>query len=240
MKRNSLLWFVFTLFALPLIVLTPSAQANCANELDASTMTELRANVRYQWQALQEQTTYPWGTARVYDTLVGDRITLTSAFDQLSGIQKQEALSALKLFGTSYRVYDSSGRLVSVQNDGCTRFTLLTERDRFRWYHNHAASSLPAGTTLEALRNAGTPDWRIVNYSISPEREQAVRLRFWNAIGFEQEANDWWISWVPELGYFEINVPPNYPFSILERFFQIAHPQYRYVIVTTDGTILPD
>ncbi|MEO1353353.1 MAG: hypothetical protein AAFW84_32095 [Cyanobacteria bacterium J06635_15] len=92
--------------------------------------------------------------------------------------------------------------------------------------------------TESQLRNAGYPSWRQVNFPIDPATEQAVRLGFWNSVGYEQ--SHWWIAWVPEHGYFEINVPENYDAERLEQYWQVADRNYRYVVLSRDGSQLAE
>ncbi|MEM9503513.1 MAG: phosphoribosylaminoimidazolesuccinocarboxamide synthase [Cyanobacteria bacterium P01_E01_bin.43] len=227
------------------------ATANCAGtpaslEWYEPVMTE-------HFQQLQSQSTYPWGEARVFDQIVGDRVLLTEAFETLNGPQKVQVLSTLigvdfqayltpeeyeqKLnepgIGPSpYDVVASDGRLVSAVYDGCTRDLLLTEQARFSWHYNSQGLDVPRSE----LRNAGQPSWRQVNFAIAPEDELAVRLGFWESVGYENF--DWWIAWVPEHGYFEVNVPENFDEARLQRYWQVADRNYRYVVVRADGTEL--
>ena len=69
------------------------ALANCSDPVGRREYWQ--GPMQRHWQQLQQLTTYPWGQARPYGTLTGDRITLTDAFEQLRGPQKQQVLDAL-------------------------------------------------------------------------------------------------------------------------------------------------
>ncbi|MEO0759904.1 MAG: phosphoribosylaminoimidazolesuccinocarboxamide synthase [Cyanobacteria bacterium J06648_16] len=230
------------------------AIANCAGTVGS-----------YEWhqpvlaehfQQIQARETYPWGTARVYDRLEDRRILLTDAFETLDGPDKRSAIATLLNFDfqdyltpeeyeqkftepgigpSPYPVVASDGRLVSAAYDGCTRFTLLTERDRFSWYYNDQGRGQPYNLPDELLRNVGA-EWRVNNFPITAAAERSVRLGFWNSVGYENR--DWWIAWVPEHGYFEVNVPENFDDDRLQRYWQVADRDYRYVVVRADGTTL--
>ncbi|BAU16088.1 hypothetical protein LEP3755_66550 (plasmid) [Leptolyngbya sp. NIES-3755] len=178
---------------------------------------------------------------KVIDSVSDRRITLTTAFDSLSGQDKRQVLRTLKLEGSTYEVYSADARLVSTQYDRCTHTYLLSERDRFRWYYTRNPIQLPTIEQLnEALRNAGRPSWRKVNQSISPENERRARVKFWQAIGYDKVNQGWWIAWVPEGGYFEINIRSTDSLARVKPYLATAFRQYRYVVVHTDGTPLYD
>ncbi len=86
---------------------------------------------------------------------------------------------------------------------------------------------------------ASSPEWHepMVTVPIAPAAERSVRLGFWNSVGYEQ--SDWWIAWVPEQGYFEIN-PEKYEAARPERYWQVADRSYPDVVVREDGTQLAE
>ncbi|MEM9163007.1 MAG: hypothetical protein AAGC54_08050 [Cyanobacteria bacterium P01_F01_bin.4] len=207
-------------------------------------------------QTLKQRDSYPWGTTQIYDRIEDSRIFMTGDFDDLSGPQKQQAIDAVLAFEASdylsevaleqfyssvtgpnpFEIYAIDKRILSGVYDGCTRFTLLTEKDRYGWYFNEVGRSLPRTINPDALRNVGQPDWRLVNFPIEANLEREVRLGFWRSVGYENAS--WWIAWVPEHGYFEVNVPENFDDQTLQDYWQVADPSYRYVVVRTDGTRL--
>ncbi|MBW4523144.1 MAG: hypothetical protein KME16_26185 [Scytolyngbya sp. HA4215-MV1] len=251
--RSSLLSIgVTVIFSLPV-------QANCADFI--SELEDVQPAMERLWQQVQQQTTYPWGQARPYAQLGEGRITLTPIFDRLTGTQKRQVLAQLRLENwavelltpeeaakirkvysnaipaamSPYQVFASDGRAVSMPYDGCTRLTLLTERDRFSWYTNRPVAT----ATPETLRNAGTPSWRKVKFAIAPAPEKTIRLKFWQTVGYDKYPLGWWIAWVPEQGQFEITVATNQPYqNTLQKFWQVAPRQYRYQVITTEGTML--
>ncbi|HEY9639062.1 MAG TPA: hypothetical protein V6C57_01185 [Coleofasciculaceae cyanobacterium] len=232
-----LLWLA-PIAAIQLLAATFPAQANCPGSVQP--VEAVQPQVQARWDELQRLATYPWGTARVYDRLQGDRITLAASFDQLRDAQKQEVLNLLRLGNYPHSVYASDGRLLSAVYDACTRFDMLTERARYSWYYNSIGRWLPTDLPREALRNAGHPFWRQVQVSISESQEQAIRNLFWNKMGYSQADSGMWIAWVPEQGYFEINVPNGYDVQQLAEFWGVAPHAYRYVVLSTDGTWLMD
>ena len=86
------------------------------------------------------------------------------------------------------------------------------------------------------MRNAGQSSWRQVNFPIAVEAEKAVRLGFWNSVGYG--SGGWWIAWVPEQGHFEVTVPKDFDYAKLQRYWQVANPSYTYVVLRDDGAQL--
>ncbi|MEM9152109.1 MAG: phosphoribosylaminoimidazolesuccinocarboxamide synthase [Cyanobacteria bacterium P01_F01_bin.3] len=142
---------------IPCLISAPSALANCNDRV--GTIEYYKPAMQRRWAQLQAQTTYPWGDARVYDTLEGSKIRLSPAFDKLS---RQEKKQAIELIGfdygeatlrqlltpvekqtqaghpggamSPYEVVTYDGRLVYTAFDGCTPMILLSERDRYSYY----------------------------------------------------------------------------------------------------------
>lgn len=249
------IWFIS---AWQLIFTTSSAQANCVDRI--AKLELVQPSMERLWQELQHKDQYPWGKKRPYGQLTGNKITLTADFDSLTGAQKKETLRMLHLSYSQnwfdlltpeeqqtalknpnmgamspYVVYGSDDRLISAPYDGCTRMTLLTEKARFSWYYLRISHQ---NDDQIMLRNVGNPPWRQVKFPISAEEEKSVRYLFWRIIGFDNSNPGWWIAWVPEKGYFEINVPRNYNQKLLQKFQKLVPVQYRYVIVADDGTLL--
>ncbi|WP_243397408.1 phosphoribosylaminoimidazolesuccinocarboxamide synthase [Crocosphaera subtropica] len=240
------------------MISVPVVLANCNDRV--ASLTLVQPIMERLWPKLKAENP-------IYAQLKDDSITLTEGFATLTGTQKQQALEPLKLgynnnwfeFLTPeekqsalqdrglgaispYRVYGSDGRLISVPYDGCTRLTLLTEKDRFSYYYQTLIyrNRLEVGQndiTPQMLRNAGQPSWRKVNVPISPQQEQQIRLQFWQTIGYDQVDEGWWIAWVPEQGHFEINVPVDYDKNPLQNYRQIASPKYKYVVIDNEGTL---
>lgn len=256
MKRSQKL-ILWLLTPVTLLTCLAPAQANCNDRI--ADITLVRPAVETLWNQLKAKTQYSWGAVRPYGDINGSRMTLTTEFDGMSGPQKTQVLEKLHLgYGNNwfklltppeqtnalqhpgmgalspYEVYAHDGRLLSVPYDGCTRTTLLTEKDRYSYYFltlRAESANDSKGVTAEMLRNAGQPQWRNVRFPITTAAERMTRLRFWQAVGYNQAG--WWIAWVPEQGHFEINVPTNN--QSLEKFWAIAPRQYKYVVVTADG-----
>jgi hypothetical protein len=156
--------------------------------------------VLQRWNSIKDDRSYFWGK-QILDAVRDRRLTLTIEFDRLSGPEKTQVISTLQLDGSSYDVYTSDGRLVSAQYDGCTpRKALLTERDRYGWYLTRPPVPMPFPMLLDALRNAGQPTWREVQFSIHHEDERKARLQFWQTVGYHRYNKGWWVAWVPEGG----------------------------------------
>jgi hypothetical protein len=240
LKRNLLylncLWLLPIAATINVIFVTAEAQANCPESVP--TLEQTQARVQQLWDELQEMKTYPWGAARVYESLKGDRITLSASFDPLLGSQKQEVFNLLQLYNSPHSVYASDGRLLSARYDGCTRFQMLTEKARYSWYYN--GGSVSSNVSRETLRNFGRPSWRQVRVAISEAEEKSVRNLFWNKLGYSQANKGMWIAWVPEHGYFEVNIPNGYNVKQLGQFWRVAPRKYRYIVLSADGTPLPN
>lgn len=234
---NSLLLTIMT------VLIATKAQANCSQTTAKLELVQ-PAMERY-FQQLQQKTQFPWGKVQPYGKLSGDRITLTPEFDRLTGNQKQQVLELLISPGYSlfneqekaeslknsdflgalpYSVFANDGRAVSIVYDGCIgNVTLLTEFSRYQmdWY----SRPLPN---------------RQIRFPISPAQEKAVKKNFWRTVGYKQQDIQW-IAWVPERGYFEINV---YNDAInryqrrLNKFWQVAPQKYRYVVLDQNGNLL--
>ncbi len=232
-------------FLLPIIVVASCvtfaspdpAQANCAGF--GRPPEQVNAEVRQRVNQLKTNSSEFFGQKML--GVMGDRrITLTPAFDPLTGPDKRQVLNTLKLEGSTYEVYAADGRLVSAQYDGCTRTHLLTERDRYSWYLNHPPAQMPLPMLRDALRNPGQPRWRKVNQSVHPEDERRARFKFWETVGYDKAKQGWWIAWVPEGGYFEVTVGNADGLTQLKPYLANAFRQYRYVALTSDGTPLYD
>ncbi|MEM9003031.1 MAG: phosphoribosylaminoimidazolesuccinocarboxamide synthase [Cyanobacteria bacterium P01_F01_bin.86] len=248
--------FYSTAIATNLLITVP-VFANCADTVGS--LEYFQPAMERHWQQLQTQTDYPWGAERPYGELMDDRIVLTAAFDTLEGNQKDQAIDLLWRAGNGglhglltpeekarpglgalppYRIFTHDGRLVHAAYDGCTPVQMLTERDRYDYYYNRLPYDFETGdqASFEDLRNAGQPFWRTVQFPIAAAEESAIRLSFWNAVGYAKVDQGWWIAWVPEQGHFEVNVSADYDPADLQRFWRVAPIDYRYVVVTTDGT----
>ncbi len=178
-----------------------------------------------------------WEGVKPFGQLKGDRIYLTTAFNQLSATKKRRVLSLLLLdygeysplihlmnpkyrFQTSkqtgsmlpYWVYTSEGRVVSLPYNACNRMTVLTEYERSR------------------LSFLGLKLKRVQRYPMSRWQQENIKKLFWNAVGYEQ-AGDYWIAWVPEKGRFEIDVPSKNHAQILNDFWKVAPQYYRYDVI---------
>ena len=246
---------------LNLALMAPPALANCSDMIGR--LEYFQPAMERLFQQLQDRTDYPWGTSRPYGTWNGDRITLTPEFDTLDGTQKRQVIQLLRLgYGENpalhdlltpeewerpgigalspYKVFGDDGRLIHTAYDGCTPVQMLTERDRFEYYYN----ALPwepdtdQRARFEDLYNGGEPFWRTLNFPLAATEERSLRIRFWETVGYDKANQDWWIAWVPEHGYFEINVPTPYDAGVLDTFWQVAPEQYRYAVLASDGTPL--
>ncbi|MFK0730966.1 MAG: hypothetical protein ACIWVG_07315 [Gloeotrichia echinulata HAB0833] len=252
MLKIQLLFLSLSAATLNLIVTSLPARANCTEQI-ASSEIVIKAMQRH-WQDLQQQKIYPWGETRPYDKLSGNLITLTPAFDKLRGEQKQQVITEVLAYkitpeerknagdylGTypPHSVYANDGRIVFYPYDGCTPLTLFTEKQRYSSYFYRSAFNSNKSKIEQESRNVGQAPGRKVRFPITATQEKKIRLLFWKTIGYEQINQEWWIAWVPENGYFEINLKRDYDKQLLQKFLQTAPRQYRYVLVATDGTFL--
>lgn len=256
-KKNPL--WQWSALALTWAIAASPALANCSDQ--PASPDWYQPAISEHLQRLESQSESPIAGADVYDRIEGDRIFLTANFDTLTGPQKTAAINAAtgivltdyyspeeleqkttppgsEGIGTfPFDLIASDGRTVSAVYDGCTLFTLLTEKDRFDYYYTRQFGNFGQTTgSAMHIRNAGTPSWRTVNVPIDGNTELAVRLGFWESVGYEN--TDWWIAWVPETGKFEVNVPENFEYDRLQRYWQVADREYNYVVVREDGTRL--
>ncbi|NJM99399.1 MAG: hypothetical protein HC800_21695 [Phormidesmis sp. RL_2_1] len=218
-------------------ILARPAAANCAGGPPIEPINQAALE---RLNRIRDDRSYFFGQEMI-DSVEGNVVILTAAFDAFTGPDKQQILRQLELEGSSYLVRAADGRLLSAQYDPCTtRVPLLTERDRFGWYLNRSPVNLPYAQLGEALRNAGNPSWRRVTTSISPTTERQIRLQFWQRVGYTQYNQGWWIAWVPEGGYFEITVVRADDLALANRFIENASQDYNYVVLASDGTRLAD
>ncbi len=261
-KIQFLLITLVTCFGM--LVTAREARATCIET--PSTLEDVQPTFVRYLQQLRSSTTFPWGNVQPYADISGDRIILTPEFEQLTGPQKQQVIDLLKLYTwhnelvtpdeaaaimarnngfipvgvPPYGVYASDGRAVSLAYNACERFTLLTEAARYSFYYNRSPAD---DATRDGLRNAGQPSWRWVNFPISSVQEKAVRLKFWRTVGYNNSNGVDWIAWVPEHGYFEINVRSQvgdrYK-NTLRQFWRVAPRQYRYVVIDSEGTLVEE
>ncbi|MEO1295363.1 MAG: hypothetical protein AAFW75_06080 [Cyanobacteria bacterium J06636_16] len=250
--------FASTAIALNVFIVAP-AFANCLETLPSTDYLE-PAMARH-WQQLQDETTYPWGTARPYGELTGDHIVMTPAFDALTGPQKNQVLDLLNIENAPalrdlltpeeripreesglyppYTVAAHDDRMLYRAYNACRPMRLLTERDRYSYYFFSRFPRHPEtdeAASYEDLRNAGQPFWRDVQFPLAVADERSLRLSFWEAVGYDKANQGWWIAWVPEQGHFEIVVSEDYSPADLQRFWQVASDEYSYVVMTTGGT----
>lgn len=237
-QKSKLLHLVIFIGLLLLAVAGP-AQANCADTI--ASVELVQPGMERLWQQLQKQTQYPWGKARPFGILGKGRVTLTPAFNRLNGDQKRQVLAMLHV-GSGYhelltpqerkaageypgalspfRVYDSDGRILALPYDGCTMMFALTEYERYQIAKSRGSS--------EGLGLSATEE--IV--------EKKMRSQFFKVISWDKAQAGYWIAWVPQTKYFEINVPGHYDQAALNRFWKVASRGYRYVVLSTDGTAL--
>lgn len=178
-----------------------------------------------------------WEGIQPFDRLDGKKIYLTPAFDRLEAEKKKHLLSLLLLnYGeykpllqllpmayaerlersggtmSPYEVYTADGRMISMPYNGCNRMTALTEYERSR------------------LSFLGFRPSRSLRYPMSRWQQEQVKKAFWQTVGY-QHAGDYWISWVPETGRFEIDVPSLNHNRQLKSFWKQAPAYYRYMVV---------
>jgi len=178
-----------------------------------------------------------WEGIQPFGRLENDAIYLTPEFESLTASQKRHILSLLLLEYGDYKalltlmsaevrrqlllnqgamlpyiVYSADGRVISIPYNACNRLTVLTEYERSR------------------LGFLGIQVTRSQRYPMSRWQQEQVKKLFWNALGYDR-AGDYWIAWVPERGYFEVNVPATGHQELLSRFWAVAPNYYRYVVV---------
>ena len=231
------------IFIMALIVLMAQfpAYSNCLEIM--TDVNVLKAPMERLLQKVKDEKGYNF-------TLKKNIITLTPEFDKLTGKQKMEILSMLNLAGQTkdwgdfltpeekksmdakgeliyagipFDVYASDGRPVLMVYDTCNTFTLFTEYDRHQMLFR--LHEMP----------------RKIKFPLSAKKENVVKRKFWEIAGYKNEG-DYWISWVPELGYFEIDIPSAKELNgkFMTRFKKIAPKGYKYVVLDSTGTTLSE
>ena len=164
----------------------------------------------------KRQKHFAWGTVQPYGEVIGNSMLLTPAFSKLNATQKLQVLATLP---GDFMIFTSDWQLLYYYYDFCTgAFNLLTE------YSRHQLSYM----------GRGTPD--IVNFPLTAYQQKKVIDRFWSRIGYAQEG-EYWISWVPGGGYFEV-MQPNASPAALAAFWPVALRGYRYRIIDKSGDLL--
>jgi len=112
-------------------------------------------------------------------------------------------------------VVSADGRLVSAPYNGCTRCTMLTELDRFRF----------VSSCRELARSNRFP--------LAARNDKAIRTAFWKFITKRYpRAKIEWIAWVPECGYFEIDIKKKHDGPLareaVAQFFRSLSHRYKY------------
>ena len=196
------------------------AFANCPDGGAGSPDEAAIAQAEKSFAELRQQKTFPWGRVQPYGEVIGNAVTLTPAFDTLNAGQKYQVLDSLPI-SAGFLVFSSDWRLLWYYYDFCTgAFTLLTEYDRHRL----------------SYMGRGMPD--IVRYPLTGHQQKITVSRFWSLIGY-QKAGEYWISWVPGGGYFEVMVPAAQR-AKLARFWQVTPRGYRYRVIDQVGNILAE
>jgi len=260
---TSSIFTAFLLSPLVLLALITPVRSNCVDDIsDPDFATPL---FKRWFDQLKSRQSFPWGTVNPYDRFRDGRVYFNSDFDTLTVHQRMEVFDLLHLdlggktwyqlvqyylpnrelegidpvrIGARhpFAVYGSDGRLLSPVYDGCTRMLTLTERARFQWYS--LRGEVPPRHQNTVNRNTGYPSWRKVRYPITPQHELGVRQSFWRQIGwsYEREYRGWWIAWVPEHGWFEINIPSSSELPLLRKRFLNRPPQgWKFVVTDQSG-----
>lgn len=210
-------------------LMVPSAQAACESQFIESEAMQ-KAYTTYFEKLKAEK----WEGILAFDRMSYQKIYMTPKFDKLKADAKKRILSLLLLdYGEylqlnpllsiearrelkgsmlPYAVYTADGRILSAAYNPCNRLITLTEYERSR------------------LPFLGINIQRVQRYPMAPSIQEGIEKIFWKTVGYEQ-AGEYWIEWVPEKGYFEIDVPSLNHNAVLEAFWkQIPNP-YRYLIV---------
>jgi len=177
-----------------------------------------------------------WEGIMPFEAMLGKKIYLSRAFENLSRPQKKRILELLLLgYGEytpllrllepselkklpknrgamlPYEVYTSDGRILSYPYNACNRLSTFNEYER------------------ERLPFFGIKLLRTQRYPLRRSAQERVKRIFWESLGYEK-ARKYWIAWVPESGYFEIDVPTVHYEGVLNSFLSTA-PGYYYTVV---------
>lgn len=206
-----------------------AAQATCESQF--ITHTPLKKAFGKYFDKLKAQ---KWEGVEAFDRINYQKIYMRPAFDNLKADAKRRVLSLLLLdYGEytqllplldkkdlksvsgsmfPYAVYTADGRVLSAAYNPCNRLITLTEYERSR------------------LPFLGVNVQRVQRFPLAPDTQEDIEKRFWKAIGYDK-AGDYWIEWVPEKGYFEIDVPSRNHNALLKDFWQNVPKAYRYLVV---------
>ncbi len=209
--------------------MAPAAQGACESQF-LSTPAMQQAFAQY-FAKLKAQ---KWEGIVAFDRLQNQKIYMTPRFDKLQAEAKKRILGLLLLdYGEyvqllpllpegdrrtlqgsmlPYTVYAADGRVLSAAYNPCNRLTTLTEYERSR------------------LPFLGINIQRVQRFPMGAALQARTKKLFWSILGYEQ-AGDYWIEWVPEKGFFEIDVPSRNHNQYLETFWESMPTAYRYLVV---------
>lgn len=224
-------WTCLSLIGSLGMVLSYPGAAQAACESKFITHTPFKEAFGQYFNKLKAQ---KWEGVQAFGRMSYSKIYMTPAFNHLKADAKRRTLSLLLLdYGEytqllplldkaelstltgsmlPYSVYTADGRILSSAYNPCNRLVTLTEYDRSR------------------LPFLGINIQRVQRYPLSSEVQEDIKKRFWKAVGYDN-AGDYWIEWVPEKGYFEIDVPSRNHNALLNAFWQSVPKAYRYQIV---------
>jgi hypothetical protein len=219
---------ILSLFSL-MLGYPEAARATCESQF--ITHAPLKKAFQQYFNKLKAQ---KWEGVEAFDRMSSPKIYMSPAFDNLKADAKRRVLSLLLLdYGEytqllplldkkelkslsgsmfPYGVYTADGRVLSSAYNPCNRLITLTEYERSR------------------LPFLGVNVKRIQRFPLAPDTQEDIEKRFWKTIGYDN-AGDYWIEWVPEKGYFEIDVPSRNHNTLLKNFWQSVPRAYRYLIV---------
>lgn len=206
-----------------------AAQAACESQF--INHAPLKSAFQQYFEKLKAQ---KWEGVEAFSHISYQKIYMKPAFDKLKAEAKRRVLSLLLLdYGEytqllplldagslkslngsmfPYAVYTADGRILSAAYNPCNRLITLTEYERSR------------------LPFLGVNIQRVQRFPLSPEIQEDIEKRFWKAVGYDN-AGDYWIEWVPEAGYFEIDVPSRNHNALLQDFWKSVPRAYRYLVV---------
>ncbi|MDB5100413.1 MAG: hypothetical protein JWM80_4834 [Cyanobacteria bacterium RYN_339] len=216
------------------VALAAPAYANCPEEY-----VETREVAPFFAKAVAAMKLGPNG--KFFDRLDGELLYVTPAFEALPGPRQanlaREASQALwtaiptadveRIIGTghvahSVKVADHLGRWLYVNTPCWGDFTTLTEHQRF-----------------VAMFSFGSDDERGFRTQTHPLPKRidlrAMRRNFGRKVGL---GAGYYLGWVPEGGFFELDVPRASDAKRVKAFLPSAPRGYRYDVRLNDGTLL--
>ena len=194
------------------------AWANCPDGSGTPASAEARLKAEQAFQELKQQGVPAWGSKQPLDKLIDNIAYVSTDFDILPHDEKIQLLETLTQIGVD-GILTQDGRLLAYFYDMCTGWMYtLTEYQRYQL----------------SFYGRGLPHQE--RFPLSKSLEKQVQRRFWSLFGYDK-AGEYWISWVPEVGHFEVMLPKE-DLPKLDAFWKVAPKGYDYYVIDSNGDFM--